>query len=255
MAKYGRKLKDKDDVMILRETIRPRDISDCVGKWILLNYRDDEGLVEEVEASKNFLVVLFGDVEEAEEYEIPFHSSEIIMWYKMSSKEQQERDEKAARVIQRAARHALLQHHGKGGSSFPINRYLIPSSPSRHSALTSKTKRLLTTSRTSEYQKCIKPKLKFAKGYYVESPQVPHSKGMVESLDLSQSHIQVVYNTSDGILYEKGFSYSDDDLVWYKKKQDIDDLDSAAALLERTEAGEDDVSAAATKIQSNYRGR
>lgn len=239
---YRRKIADSDDVMILREIVCPRLITDCVGKWVLLNDREDEGLVEDVDVSKNQLVILFGDVEDAEEYEIPFSSPDIVTWYKMSSKEEQEKEEYAATVIQRAIRYRLSKR-------FFFNRPVSRRQLSNSSSHSVKSESMSKSHK--KYRKCVKPKLSASKGYYIESPALPNQKGLVDMYDLGQSLIRVVYD-EDEFLLEKVFRYDDTEIAWYKKGGSEKQLHQDSDLIgcEATE----ETSAAALKLQANYRG-
>jgi hypothetical protein len=237
--KYRRKIEDSDDVMILREILRPRLITDAIGLWILLNDREDEGLVEDVDVTKNTLIVLFGDVDDSEEYEISFRSSDIVMWYKMSSVEEQEIEERAARTIQRAIRFKLAK-------KFYFNRPVSKRQISNSSILSGKKGKYDLSD--NNFRQCVKPKLSSTKGYYVESPTVPNRKGLVEMVDLQQALIRVVYD-ADNFLLEKVFNYSDT-LTWYRKCS-FEKSDS----LEDIETTSCNDPAAVSRLQSNYRGR
>lgn len=232
---YGKKITDNDDVMILREIRSPEFISEALGKWVTLNDREDEGLVEDIDIGKNMLVVLFGDVNEGEEYEVSFESSDIVMWYKMSSKEQQEKEENAARVVQKAIRYKLSK---KMYFNRPVSKKQQSTSSSLYNKLSPSDNIL---------QQCMKPKLKNTKGFYVQSPVVPNRKGLVDMYDLEHGLIRVVYDADEFVL-EKIYNFSDD-LVWYSNANSSEKQDSSKDL-EKTESEE-----TAADLKSNYRGR
>lgn len=237
-------------MLILRESHRPRVITDAVGKWVLLSDREDEGLVEDCDVAKKMIVVLFGDVEDGEEYEIPFRSQDIVMWYKMSSVEEQRVEEAAARVIQRAMRYRLSK---KFFFSRPASKKYSTSrgAPFKERLQNQHQTRPMSSSSRS-VQRCSRPALKASEGYRVQSPVVPSRMGVIDMVDLKQSLIRVVYRSAGGddFVMEKVYRYTDDTLEWYQKSSS-----EGGTELGEEEHHQADSEPEAPPESTNYRGR
>ena len=207
MDKYRQKVIDDDAVIVLHKVMRPENISGAIGKWISLVDREDEGLVEDIDAVKHTLIVLFGELDDREEYEIPFNSPDIVEWYHMSSKELQEKEEKAANLIQRAMRRKLSR-------KMYFNRPVVRRRTSSYGPGSSNRSKFKGLQKT--HMRCMRPKLNRTKGYFVESPDFPNRRGLVEKFDLENGLIHVVYDDSDGLQFEKVYDFFDS-LTWYRK--------------------------------------